>query len=205
MSFYENINFQFYVIAYLAGGIPFGAILAHLFAGVDIKSEGSGSIGATNVLRVVSRNNPALGRKLAAGTLLLDGLKGVVILLIAHFGFGLSEAALWGIAVLAVLGHCFSIFLFFEGGRGVATGLGVMAFMLPEEALIGLGVWGVLFFTTRISSISSLGGVAALLGASFYLHPDMAHAPVVIIAGVLLYKHIPNLVRLFTGEEKPVV
>ena len=204
MDFLFNTNVQFFIAAYLVGGIPFGLLLAKKFAGVDVKASGSGSIGATNVLRVVKETNPALAKKLGIATLALDALKGVLVLGIAYL-FSLSEATLWGIAVLAVIGHCFSPYLNFEGGKGIATGMGVMMFMLPFETLIALVVWGVLAKTVKISSISSLTGVLALLVSSFFIHPEMAHAPVVLIVFILFYKHIPNILRLIKGEEKRVV
>jgi len=204
MEFLFNTNVQFFILAYLVGGIPFGLLLAKKFAGVDIKDSGSGSIGATNVLRVVKETNPALAKKLGAATLALDAFKGVFVLAIAYF-VGLSEATLWAIAVLAVIGHCFSLYLNFEGGKGIATGMGVMMFMLPVETLIALVVWAVGAKTIKISSVSSLAGVMALLIASFFIHPEMAHAPVVIIVFILYYKHIPNIIRLFNGQEAKVV
>lgn len=204
MDFLFNINAQFYLAAYLVGGIPFGLLLAKFFAGVNIKESGSQSIGATNVLRVVKETNPSLAKKLGAATLLLDALKGMVVLAAAMYA-GMPESTLWGVAVLAVIGHCFSPYLWFEGGKGIATGLGVLLVMLPIETLIGFVVWGVMAKTLKISSISSLTGVLALLTASFVIHPDMAHAPVVVITIILFYKHIPNIVRLVKGEEKAVV
>ena len=204
MDFLFNTNIQFFIAAYLVGGIPFGLLLAKKFAGVDIKESGSGSIGATNVLRVVKETNPALAKKLGIATLALDAFKGVLVLVVAYLT-GMSEPTLWGIAVLAVIGHCFSPYLNFEGGKGIATGMGVMMFMLPLETLIALVVWGVLAKTLKISSVSSLTGVAALLISSFFIHPEMAHAPVVFIVFVLYYKHIPNIIRVFKGEEKRVI
>jgi glycerol-3-phosphate acyltransferase PlsY len=204
MDFLFNMNVQFFLAAYLIGGIPFGLLLAKKFAGVDVKASGSGSIGATNVLRVVKETNPSLAKKLGIATLALDAIKGVAVLTVAYF-MGMSEATLWAIALLAVIGHCFSPYLGLEGGKGIATGMGVMMFMLPQETLIALVVWGVLAKTLRISSISSLTGVLALLISSFYIHPEMAHAPVVLIVFILFYKHIPNIIRVFKGEEKRVV
>lgn len=203
MDFLSNINVQFYIAAYLVGGIPFGLLLAKFFAGVNIKESGSQSIGATNVLRVVKETNPALAKKLGAATLILDALKGILVLLAGMYA-GVSEATLWGIAVLAVVGHCFSPYLWFEGGKGIATGMGVMMILLPIETTIALVVWAVAVKTIRISSLSSLLGLAALLIASFLIHPQMAHAPVVIIGLILTYKHIPNIVRMLKGEEKRV-
>ncbi len=204
MDFLFNTNVQFFIAAYLVGGIPFGLLLAKKFAGVDIKASGSGSIGATNVLRVVKETNPSLAKKLGIATLALDAIKGVVVLLVASL-LGMSESTLWGIGVLAVIGHCFSPYLSLEGGKGIATGMGVMMFMLPLETLIALLVWGVLAKTIKISSVSSLTGVLVLLISSFFIHPEMAHAPVVFIVFILYYKHIPNIIRLFSGQEKAVV
>ncbi len=203
MDFLFNINAQFYIAAYLVGGIPFGLLLAKFFAGVNVKESGSNSIGATNVLRVVKESNPALAKKLGAATLLLDALKGVTVLLIAMLA-GMPESTLWGIAVLAVIGHCFSPYLWFEGGKGIATGVGVLLVMLPVETLIGLIAWGIMAKVVKISSVSSLSGVLTLLIASFIMHPEMDHAPIVIISLILFYKHIPNIVRLFKGDEKRV-
>jgi len=204
MDFFFNTNVQLYIAAYLIGGIPFGLLLAKFFAGVDVKSAGSKSIGATNVLRVVKDKDPSLAKKLGIATLALDALKGVVALLIAS-AVGADESVLWAVAVLAVLGHCFSPYLGFEGGKGIATGMGVMMFMLPIETTIALVVWGVMAKTVRISSVSSLTGVLALLISSFFIHPDMAHAPVVFIVFILFYKHIPNIIRVIKGEEKRVI
>ena len=203
MEFLFNTNVQFYILAYLVGGIPFGLLLAKKYAGVDIKESGSGSIGATNVLRVVKEQNPALAKKLGIATLALDAFKGVFVLIIAYI-FGMSEATLWAVAVLAVVGHCFSPYLGLEGGKGIATGMGVMMFMLPMETTIALVVWGISAKTLKISSVSSLLGVLALAVSSFYIHPEMAHAPVIIICFILFYKHIPNIIRVFNGEEKRV-
>lgn len=203
MDFLFNQNVQFYLIAYLLGGIPFGLILAKAFAGVNVKEAGSMSIGATNVLRVVKETNPSLAKKLGAATLALDALKGIIVVLAAKY-FGMSDSVQWMVAVLAVIGHCFSPYLWFEGGKGVATGMGVMAVMLPIPTAIALLVWGIAAKTIRISSLSSMLGLLALVIASFVLYPDMLHAPVLFIAFVLFYKHIPNFIRLFKGEEKQV-
>lgn len=203
MDFLFNQNVHFYLAAYLLGGIPFGLLLAKFFAGVNVKESGSGSIGATNVLRVVKETNPALAKKLGAATLALDALKGIAVVLAAK-QFGMDESVQWMVAVLAVIGHCFSPYMWFEGGKGVATGMGVMAVMLPIPTAIALIVWAVSAKTIRISSISSMLGLLALVVASFLLNPAMFHAPVLFIAFILFYKHIPNFIRLFQGEEKRV-
>jgi glycerol-3-phosphate acyltransferase PlsY len=207
MHFLSNPNILFYLAAYLIGGIPFGLILAKLFAGVDVKSSGSRSIGATNVLRVVKERNPKLAKKLAIATVALDALKGIAVLVVAKMA-GMPDATLWAIAVLAVVGHCFSPYLMFEGGKGIATGVGVLAFLMPDVTAIALVVWFILGKTLRISSLASLGALAAFIIASYILYPDVpnihSHAPIWIIAIIVVYKHIPNIVRLVTGQEKRV-
>ena len=207
MDLFTNQNILLYLAAYLIAGIPFGYLLAKQFAGVDIKNEGSGNIGATNVLRVVKEKDPKLAKKLGAITLFLDAIKGVVVILVAQM-LGAPETVLWTIAVLAVMGHCFSAFLFFEGGKGVATGFGVLAMMMPIPALIAIVVWAVAAKGLKISSISSLIALVVFIIASYVMYPEVpgigSHAPIWIIALVIFYKHIPNIVRLFNKEEGKV-
>jgi glycerol-3-phosphate acyltransferase PlsY len=198
-----NQNLILYLVAYVVAGIPFGYILAKVVAKVDIMSAGSGNIGATNVLRVVKEKDPKLAKKLGAITLFLDAIKGLIIILIAKW-LGVPESVQWSIAVLAVIGHCFSPFLAFEGGKGVATGFGVLLIMMPKVALIAIIVWFIAAKVLKISSISSLIGLVAFIIASYVLYPEMAHAPIWIISFIIFYKHIPNLVRLFQGAEKQV-
>ena len=203
-----NQNILLYLAAYLLSGIPFGYLLAKQFAGVDIKQAGSGNIGATNVLRVVKEKDSKLGKKLGATTLFLDAIKGIVVILIAS-ALGAPEGVLWTLAVLAVMGHCFSPFLLFEGGKGVATGLGVLAVMMPIPALVAVVAWIVASKGLKIVSVSSLIGMAAFVVASYLLYPEVpgisTHAPIWIIAFIIFYKHIPNLVRLFHREEIKVL
>ena len=206
MDFF-NQNILLYLATYLVAGIPFGYLLAKQFAGVDIKEAGSGNIGATNVLRVVREKNPDLAKKLGAATLFLDGIKGIVMLFIAMM-LGADESILWTIAVLAVIGHCFSPFLMFEGGKGVATGFGVLSVMMPMAALAAIAVWAIAGKTIKISSLSSLIALASFLLASYLIYPDVpgihSHSPVWVISLIIFYKHIPNIVRLFKKEESRV-
>jgi len=204
MDLLSNQNFLLYLAAYLIAGIPFGYLLAKQFAGVDIKEAGSGNIGATNVLRVVKEKDQALAKKLGAITLFLDAIKGMIVILIAKM-LGAPESVLWTIAVLAVLGHCFSAFLAFEGGKGVATGFGVLLVMMPIPALIAIIIWLGAAKGLKISSLSSLIGLTAFIIASYIMYPEVpgiiSHAPIWVIALIITYKHIPNLVRLFNKEE----
>ncbi|PTB87893.1 acyl-phosphate--glycerol-3-phosphate O-acyltransferase [cyanobacterium G8-9] len=207
MDLFSNQNILLYLAVYLIAGIPFGYLLAKQFAGVDIKEAGSGNIGATNVLRVVKEQDPKLAKKLGAATLFLDAIKGVVVILVAKY-LGAPEGVLWTIAVLAVVGHCFSAFLFFEGGKGVATGFGVLLIMMPIPALIAIVVWLIAAKGLKISSLSSLIGLVAFIIASYVMYPEVpgigSHAPIWIIAFIIFYKHVPNIVRIFNKEEGKV-
>lgn len=208
MEALSNINFQFYLAAFLIGGIPFGVLLAYLFAGIDIRKKGSGSIGATNVLRVVKEKDPILAKKLAIATIILDSFKGIAILLVAIYA-KVPEETLWAIAVLAVIGHCFSPYLMFEGGKGVATSFGVMLIMMPLPAILGILTWFFVGRFSKISSLSSLVGISVLLGSSYIFYPEVPHinsrVPLFLIIFFVVYKHIPNIIRLITGQEKAVV
>ena len=206
MDFFLNINIQFYIIAYLVGAIPFGVILAKKFAGVNIQESGSKSIGATNVLRVVKQEDPALAKKLGIATVVLDALKGAIVVVVGMV-IGLPEETLWAIAVLSVLGHCYSLYLNFEGGKGVATALGVFLVLIPIPTLIGAVVWGFCAKVLKISSLSSLLGLTAVVISTIFVNNQLgigSNAPVYIIAFIIFYKHIPNIVRLISGQEAKV-
>lgn len=207
MDFFTNTNILFFLAAYLVGSIPFGSILAKTFAGVDITSSGSKSIGATNVLRVVKETNPKLAKKLGLATVILDALKGTLVLLVAMY-YGVSESTLWGIAILAVLGHCYSIYLGLEGGKGVATGLGVYLVLIPIPTIIGTVVWIVCAKLLKISSLASLLGLLGVIISASFLNDGLnvgSNAPMYIIAFIIFYKHIPNIVRIVKGEESKVI
>lgn len=209
MEFISNIHVQFYLIAFFVGGIPFGWIITYLLTGSDIRKEGSGSIGATNVLRVLkTKKDSVLAKKAALFTLILDASKGATVLLVAMM-MGLPDQTLWAIAFLSVVGHCFSPYLLFEGGKGVATAFGVLLVLLPVEALVGLLGWFIAGKVLKISSVSSLIGLIFSLLASYILHPEIpivqTHVPVVLIAMIITYKHFPNIIRLFQNREQPVL
>ena len=137
-----------------------------------------------------------------------DALKGALVILIAKF-FNLTYEAQWMIAFLAVVGHCFSPFLKFEGGKGVATGVGVVAVFLPIEAILGLIIWGLVGKILKISSLASLIGVLFVGIMSFVLHPEIphihTHAPLILIMFIIFYKHIPNIIRLFQRKEQKIL
>ncbi|WP_257941901.1 acyl phosphate:glycerol-3-phosphate acyltransferase [Campylobacter lari] len=201
-------NLIIYLLAYLIGAIPFGLLLAQIFAKTNIKNAGSKSIGATNVLRVVKESDPKLAKTLAVATIVLDALKGIVPILVAKF-LGYDENILWTMAVLAVFGHCFSPYLKFEGGKGVATGAGVLAVFLPFEIMSAVLAWFIIGKIFKISSLASLGALVVLIITSFIFHYDMpvinTHAPIFIIAFIVIYKHIPNILRLIGKQECKVI
>ena len=200
-------NLLWYLFAYLVGGIPFGYLIAKYFAGINIKEHGSGNIGATNVLRVLKEIDPKKAKKLAALTLFLDAFKGAFVILAAKFA-GVCDATQWTLAVLVVIGHCFSPFLKFQGGKGVATTAGALLVLIPKAVLVGLVVWFIMAKTVKISSLSSLTGILVGIFSAYVLYPDMSiksYAPLWIIAFIIVYKHKDNIYRLITGQEKRVV
>ncbi|MDY3113825.1 MAG: glycerol-3-phosphate 1-O-acyltransferase PlsY [Helicobacter sp.] len=208
LDFITSLNGAFYIIAYLVGGIPFGLLYGKFIGGVDIRQVGSGSIGATNVLRALKETKPQIAKKIAILTMLSDALKGAIVIFVAK-AFNLSYEAQWMIAFLAVLGHCFSPFLKFEGGKGVATCVGVIAVFLPLETILGLVVWFLVGKFLKISSLASLFGVFFGVFISFFLHVEVphisTHTPLVLIAFIVFYKHIPNIVRLVKREESKIL
>ena len=201
-------NLTIYALAYLLGSVPFGLILARVFAKVDIKNQGSKSIGATNVLRVVKEANPNLAKKLAIATIILDFAKAFIPLMVLKF-LNYDLNLLWSVAVLTIFGHCFSLYLFFEGGKGIATGAGAMVVLLPLEVLSAFVLWLVVGKVFKISSLASLMGLLAFIATSFVFNYNMpvidTHAPVFIIAFIILYKHLPNIKRLLFKEECKVI
>ncbi|GGA04820.1 glycerol-3-phosphate acyltransferase [Blastomonas marina] len=181
--------------AYLVGSIPFGLLLTKAAGLGDVRAQGSGNIGATNVLR-------AGGKKLGAATLLLDLLKGLAGVLIARFAFG--EDTVPYAAVAAVLGHCFPVWLGFRGGKGVATNAGVafgLAWMLGAVyAIAWLGVLAV----TRISSLAGMTAVVVTAVAAWFAGETEAFIALAVIAVLVLWLHRANIGRLLKGEEPKV-
>ena len=182
------------VAAYLVGAIPFGLIVTKLVVGTDVRAAGSGNIGATNVVRVA-------GKKLGAVTLLLDALKGLGVVLGAR---ALHVDGLWlgAVALAAVIGHCFPVYLSFKGGKGVATGLGVFCALTPISAAIGAACYVAVFVPLRISSLGSLTLLAATLLATALLYPGWwLLVTEAVIAALIVARHRENLGRLIRGQE----
>ncbi|QKF84992.1 glycerol-3-phosphate acyltransferase PlsY [Campylobacter ureolyticus] len=208
INFLTNPNIMLYLTAYLIASIPFGVIIVKSLYSVDITKEGSKSIGATNVYRVLKNIDLKNAKKIAIITIICDVLKGFLPIIIAKFA-GVDGNVLWMMAVMAVLGHCFSAFLKFEGGKGVATSYGVFAAFLPIEVALSVVVWFFVGKFIKVSSIASLSGIFTFLILSLIIHPQIlpinTHAPIIIIVFIVFYKHIPNIKRLIFKEEKQVL
>nr|WP_194300016.1 glycerol-3-phosphate 1-O-acyltransferase PlsY [Acetobacter musti] len=189
------------VFSYLLGSIPFGLVLTALSGGGDIRRIGSGNIGATNVLRS--------GRKdLAAATLALDALKGVLAVLIAWVMCPpeLADRATATAAIFAVIGHCFPVWLAFKGGKGVATGLGVVLAMSPLAGLACCLIWLLGAKITRISSAGALLAFAAMPVILFFQYGHsftISEKPLAgaLVSLVIFIRHRENIARLFSGRE----
>lgn len=182
------------IVAYVIGSIPFAVVSSRLFGLADPRSYGSGNPGATNVLR--SGNKAA-----AAVTLIGDCLKGwLVVWGASALGFDAGAAALAGLA--AFLGHVFSVFLRFKGGKGVATALGVLAGISLPIAGVALVVWIILAKTTRYSSAAALGAAASAPLTGFLLIDDVQVIGVLMaMAALLVLRHSENIRRLKNGTE----
>ena len=207
IDFFNSINGIFYVIAYLVGGIPFGLLYTKIL-GVNIRKIGSGSIGATNVLRALKQTNPSLAKKIAILTAISDAVKGLIVILIAKF-LGLSYETQWAIAFFALLGHCYSPFLKLEGGKGVATMVGCVIIFMPIVAIIGIVVWFIVGKVLKISSLASLFGVLIGTILSFFIYKEVphigTHTPIVLMSFIVFYKHIPNIIRLIQKKEEKIL
>ncbi|MEM7675589.1 MAG: glycerol-3-phosphate 1-O-acyltransferase PlsY [Myxococcota bacterium] len=180
--------------AYLLGAIPFGMLLGRA-AGIDVRAEGSGNIGATNVARTA-------GRSFGALTLLLDALNGAAAPLVARWGFELSIDLQVAAGLAAVVGHIFPIYLGFRGGKGVATGAGVFFAITPVAALIALGAFGVMFAIWRVVSIGSLISSAVLVVATVFIDGRPAViAATAVLAALIFVRHLGNIRRLWRGSE----
>ena len=182
------------LLGYGFGSIPFGLILAKLAGKGDIRQQGSGNIGATNVLRTGSKG-------LAAATLLLDLAKGFVPVFLAKLW--LPEDMGWT-ALFAVLGHCFPVWLGFKGGKGVATNAGVAFGMLWPLGAIYAVTWLGLLAITRISSLAGMAAVVATAIAAWFMDVRTFAIVMTLIALLVLWLHRENIKRLMAGTEPKV-
>jgi glycerol-3-phosphate acyltransferase PlsY len=189
------------VVGYLLGSLPFGYLVARAY-GVDIFKAGSGNPGATNVKRV-------LGAKAGNTVFVLDALKGAVaaawpMLPVLHS----PDARMMGLVgvLAAVLGHSFSIFTRFKGGKGVATAAGGLVVLIPVCCLIGAAVWVITFFTTRYVSLGSILAAVAVPAASWLRGNPLPLNLVATALGLfVIVRHRENIRRLLAGTENRFV
>lgn len=205
-----SLNGAFLLIAYLLGSMPTGYTVAKWLLGVDIRTVGSGSTGATNILRT-------LGKGPALGVLLVDVLKGVSAIALVRWVYTLGFTTTlvappilenwlpWMVVLaglFAVLGHSKSIFLGFTGGKSVATGLGVLLGLSWPVGLGTLGVFAVVLAISRIVSLSSICGAMGVFGLMFILGQPLPYQLFGILAGLFVIgRHRSNIERLLKGTE----
>ncbi|MEG3940938.1 glycerol-3-phosphate 1-O-acyltransferase PlsY [Microcoleus sp. S36b_A3] len=213
MTSWIVLNGALLIAAYLLGSIPTGYTLGKWMLGIDIREVGSGSTGATNVLRT-------LGKGPGLAVLLVDVLKGVSAIVLTRYiysvdftsqlaiGAGIENtstiipwmATLTGL--FAVLGHSKSIWLGFTGGKSVATSLGVLLGLYWPVGLGTLGIFGIVFAVSRIVSLSSIIGAISVAGLMFALHQPLAYVLFAIAGGVfVIVRHRSNIQRLLNGTE----
>lgn len=185
--------------AYLMGSIPTGVIIAGRRK-INLRRVGSGNIGATNVTR-------AMGKGWGAVVLFVDALKGLIPVLIARRIVGTEgwQADLWlsltGLA--ALLGHCWSVFLKFQGGKGVATGFGVFVGLSPLAAFLAFCVWITSFSLYRLSALGALSAATSLPISIGMIYPQRIYLALSLIVAVLIfYTHRENIDRMLKGKEK---
>jgi len=187
------------MVSYLVGAVPFGLIFSRYFSGIDVRTIGSGNIGATNVLR-------ASGKKAAIFTLLADGLKGFLPVLIVQSLFNADvTTALVGVAT--ILGHNFPIYLKFKGGKGVATSFGVILAVAPLIGLACIMIWLLAAFFWKYSSLSALIAFACYPIVTFstsFGERKPLKALSLFIFGMMYYRHRENIKRLVTGTESKI-
>ena len=185
------------VLAYLAGSLPFGLVLTRLAGKGDIRAIGSGNIGATNVLRTGSKG-------LALATLLLDGGKGAAVVM-AMAWFGGDPLAVGIAGLMAVVGHCFPVWLRFQGGKGVATCVATFAAFDIRLGLVFVALW---IGTAAITRYSSLAALVATMGCSIaavWLQlPMPVTLAVITMSGISWARHHANIGRLLTGQESRI-
>ncbi|MCS6957757.1 MAG: glycerol-3-phosphate 1-O-acyltransferase PlsY [Aquificaceae bacterium] len=182
------------LFAYLYGSILFGEHIAR-WKGIDIRSVGSGNVGATNVGRV-------LGKRYAVIVFLLDFSKGFVPMVLARLYFGLEEWTAFFVGIASLLGHMYPIFHGFSGGKGVATAFGVLSALSPLIAILSIAFWGIVFKWKGIVSLASLSASAlAVILLLLSGYPFKIFLMGLVMLLLIVYKHKENIKRLLEGTE----
>ncbi|KPF43068.1 glycerol-3-phosphate 1-O-acyltransferase PlsY [Rhizobium sp. AAP43] len=182
-------------LGYLLGSIPFGLVLTKMAGLGDLRSIGSGNIGATNVLRTGNK-------KLAAATLLLDALKATAAAVIAQAIFGQNAGLLAGFA--AFIGHLFPVWLGFKGGKGVATYIGTLLGVAPLMVLVFAAAWLSVAFISRYSSLSALVATLVIPVVLWILGADEAALVTAAMTTITFWRHKTNIERLIAGTESKI-
>jgi glycerol-3-phosphate acyltransferase PlsY len=189
-------NILIVIVAFFMGSLPTGAIVAKLFYRTDIREVGSGNIGAANMLR-------SLGRGPGVSVLLLDALKGFVPTICAHYLGGVVVALVAGFA--AIIGHCYSPWMGFKGGKGVATELGVLFALSWQAALIFAGIWALVVWATAFASLGSLvASFSSILTLWLFLGASAAIYGLCVTA-LITWRHRENIRRLREGRENRLI
>jgi len=185
-------------LVYFVAAIPFGLIVSKKYAGKDIRNEGSGNIGATNVYRVA-------GKKLGFITFLLDSLKGALMVIIARYIFVESKYLhlyLCAVSLTAVLAHIYPIYLNYKGGKGVATTLATLTALDPVVGFLSIVFWIMFFLMFRISAVSSIISVfSSIILSCNYDSPKSQLFLCTILLIIIIIRHKENIARIILGEE----
>lgn len=208
----DNYNFKIVMLflsSYLIGSIPFSYLIGKLFYNTDIREHGSKNVGATNVFRV-------LGKKAGVSAMLLDAGKGYIAVLIADLAFAgydpnspcISVDTIYVnifCGIFAVIGHNWTIFLKFKGGKGVATSIGVALGLVPAAAGVAFASFGLILFLTKYVSLSSMIGALTFF---IVLIVFKESAPILVFGGLalimIIVRHVPNIKRLLKGTENKI-
>jgi glycerol-3-phosphate acyltransferase PlsY len=190
-------TFTVLVAGYLLGSIPFAYLLARRHRGIDLRTAGSGNVGAANLLRTTTK-------KIGVSAMALDVCKGIASVLLARqIDPGATGPAVAGIA--AVLGHIYPVWLGFRGGKGVATTCGVFSILAPQATAIATVVFLVLVWWTRYISLGSVAGSVILAPLAYVMGgSDVTVLAAIIVAAIVVHRHRSNLRRVFAGIERRI-
>lgn len=182
------------IVAYLLGSIPNALWIGKLFKNIDVREYGSGNVGATNAARI-------LGWKLGLFTLILDALKGSISVYIAK-KIGLNDIYVILISLSAVLGHSYSIYLNFKGGKAVATSLGIFIVLVPKSILVLVAIFFLVVFITQYVSLASITAAIFLPITIYYIYNNIVYTLLgLVIAVLVIYRHKSNIINLLNGKE----
>ncbi|NLH46657.1 MAG: glycerol-3-phosphate 1-O-acyltransferase PlsY [Acholeplasmataceae bacterium] len=186
------------IIGYIFGSIPSGLVLVKMVCGIDIREYGSKNIGTTNVFRTV-------GGRMASIVLIADVVKGILAVLLVRYLFESSLHLELLTAIASLLGHNYSVFLGFKGGRGVATGLGLILLFMPDVCIFSFTVWLVIVFVTRYVSLGSIVGAFITPIVAYYRGYPIELVLFALAACVfVIVRHYENMKRLIAGTESKI-